>query len=328
MTMKATDVLQLFRDQIPTSGHMLSYFSRGAARGIFPPFTTGLLDSLWDIEQASPGYAAEMINRIAGIRGEGNEQYESLLQICAEVYVTRGATISADSDEHGKKLFKHEPTAAKNSKNPEFEAKANGCWYAVEVKTPKLNQFAETRAQNAWQVTARMPAEITAGLNPTLPRDNPVMDFLISANAKFETYVRSRPDAFRILTIVWDDFVQEPLSALLSPVSGLLTDNSFYKKDGKPVIFPFIDAIILCRYTHQLKRLTVEGPLLYEEHAFYYHHGGYPPKVLIQNPVGRVIPESLLEPLNAVPHANLLSFAEYRPQELIMWMPATKSPDN
>jgi hypothetical protein len=307
---------------------MLSYFSRCAAGGIFPPFTAGLLDSLWDIEQVSPGYAKEMITRIAGIRGEGNEQYELLLQICAEVYVTRGATISADSDEQSKKLFKHEPTAVKNSKNPEFEARANGCWYAVEVKTPKLNQFAETRAQNDWQVVARMPAEVTDGLNPTLPRDNPVKDFLISANAKFETYAQSRPAAFRILTIVWDDFVQEPLTALLSPVSGLLTDNSFYKKDDKPVIFPFIDAIILCRYTHQLKRLTVEAPLLDEEHAFYYHHSGFPPKALIQNPAGRVIPELLLEPLNAVPHANLLSFAEYRPQELIMWMPTTKYSDN
>jgi len=299
---------------------MFNYFAKLSAEKIVVPFTFGLANALGVIEEVSPGYASEMIERMASVKGIGNEPYESLLQILGEIYVTSGAALAVDLGENGEKLFTHEPRSTKNSKNPEFESRSNSVWYAVEVKTPKLNDFSKIRTEKEWQAIARMPQETIDEFSPTLPRDNPIKDFLISANEKFAAYSNYRSDSYRILTIVWDDFVQEAITALVSPGSGLLTENSFYKKDDIAVKFPFVDAILVCRYYHQIKLSTMEKDLIHDEREFVYHNEGFPPKALIQNPHGRVIPDALLGPLNATPYDKLVWFAEYAPQEMIIWM--------
>lgn len=154
-----------------------------------------------------------------------------------------------------------------------------------------------------------------------LPRDNPVKDFLISANEKFTAYEELRPDAVRILTVVWDDHVQEVLAALLNPMSGLLTENSFHKDpNGEAVRFPMVDAILLCRYQIQLHALMRDQPLIDNELPFGYHHYEFPPKALIQNPHGRRFPPELLHPLNATRIDDCLG-AEYSPNiDIVMWV--------
>jgi hypothetical protein len=52
---------------------------------------------------------------------------------------------------------------------------------------------------------------------------------------------------------------------------------------------------------------------------FVYVNTGFPPKVLIQNPTGRPIPDELLEPLNGTRWNKVLG-AEYNPCDLVMWV--------
>lgn len=321
--MAFSDVLKSFILNVPVTypDHMFCYFAMHAANGNIRPFARGLFTALDRVDKACSGYANEMISRIAAIKGAGDAQYEALLQILAEIYVTCGAVEAADRDEAGRELFRHEP-AINDQKNPEFESRAANIWYAVEVKTPGLLQHIRVRAANPYQLTARLPQSWTADKQKTLPRDNPVKDFLLSANEKFQAYSTIRPDAYRILTIVWDDFCNEPITALLHPHSGLLTPKSFFKdRAGQPVQFPYVDAVLICRYQHQLIRSTREEPLIDGEVLpFAYHHYGFPMKAFVANPAGRVVPDELLQPLNAVRQECLTFGAEYNPMDLVMWI--------
>lgn len=321
--MAFNDVLARFFTTIPVEypKHMFCYFAANAAIGHVRPFVRGLVHALDRIDKAAPGYAAKVIDRMASIEGTGEAQYEALLEICTEVYVTSGAVQTADRGGDGRELFRREP-ALFGGKNPEFEVCSGGIWYAVEVKTPKLIEHSRIRQANPWQLTARLDRSALPHESQTLPRDNPVKDFLISADEKFSAYKSVRPEAFNILTIVWDDFCNEPITALLHPHSGLLTPNSFYVDDsGNPVLFPNVDAIVVCRYQHQLLRATREEPLIDSEAApFVYYNYGFPPKALIENPLGRQIPDELLEPLNATRLADLQGAAEYNPCDLVMWV--------
>lgn len=320
--MTRDEVLKLFVLRVPNEypKHMLCYFAANAARGITLPFLDSLVAALAEIDTATPGYAREMVDRIAAIPGTGEQQYEAVLQILGEIYVVRGVVRVADRD--GQRVrIRHEPGGA-GEKNPECDATISGVPVAVEVKTPKLIQHGRLRAENPWQVTARMPREMTQTLTATPPRDNPVKDFLISADAKFSAYELFQSGAFRLLVIIWDDFCNEPIAALVSPVSGLLTPNSFNRDAfGAPVRYPNVDGVIVVRHQHQLIRATRCEPLVDGlPEVMAYHHTGFPPKAFIQVPGGREIPPPLLDALGAVPLADCMG-AEYQPSELIMWIP-------
>ncbi|NHZ88352.1 hypothetical protein F2P45_04820 [Massilia sp. CCM 8733] len=135
IVLKKTEILEVFARAVPSDQHMLQMFAAAATKGVALPYTEGLCEALACIDFAVPGYAAEMISRIASVKGIGESQYESLVQIASEIYATCGAVQSADADEFGSPLFTHEPRL-KKGKNPEFEACAEGLWYAVEVKAP------------------------------------------------------------------------------------------------------------------------------------------------------------------------------------------------
>jgi hypothetical protein len=319
--MNKDEALALFLDRIPSEypEHMLCFFAGNGKNGRVLPFLNGLSLVLAAIDTVTPGYASEMLDRIAGISGTGEAQYEAVLQVLAEVYVTGGAAAVADRDDEAVH-FLHEPGAS-GKKNPEFEVRILGRWCAIEVKTPKLIQHGRIRAARNWQFGVRLPEEFVEGKEATLPRDNPVKDFLISAEAKFGQYELYRPGALRILVIVWDDYCNEPIAALKSPVSGLLTENSFHRgPDDSPVRYPHLDGIIVVRHQHQIIRATRCEPLVDGVgDAMAYRHDAFPPKAFIEADGGRVISGEILHRLNAVPlHACL--GAEYQPVEVIMWM--------
>jgi len=125
--------------------------------------------------------------------------------------------------------------------NPEFRSATGGIFYCAEVKTPALLKQQRLRSRgNIVQLPARFDGakEIAQNIagedNILLPRDNPIKDFLESSNQKFESYQRYYPEDYRLLLIVWDDYIYEPISVLLSPFKGLLTPNSFSKDaEGK-----------------------------------------------------------------------------------------------
>lgn len=318
------DVLEMFSEKFPHQyeKHMFSWFSLNASRGVILPFTMSLMEALWVVESVCAGFAAETIDRMAAIGGKGEDQFESLMQICAEVFIAAGAADVVDADD-GDSCFRHEPRSRKCGKNPEFEFRYDNVWIAVEVKTPKLLKFERDREKNSLQLTARI-GKMAGETDPTTPpRDNPIKDFLASAEAKFIEYQAARPDAIRLLAIMWTDFVQEPVSALLSPVSGLLTPNSFNKDAaGAPIEYPHIDGIVLYRNLRVLQEAAVKAgtpaePLM----PFHYARGAvFPPKVLIQNPKGRAVPDIVLDALDLTRIEDLSDYAEYQPMELIMWL--------
>lgn len=78
--MEASEALSLFVNIIHFSpdAHMLFWFAECASKGIIHPFTFGLCAALADIDTAVPGYAKEMLCRIARVAGTGEDQYEAL----------------------------------------------------------------------------------------------------------------------------------------------------------------------------------------------------------------------------------------------------------
>lgn len=319
--MDESEVLELFAAEIPfaPNSHMFCYFAQKTRARRPTLFVVGLARALATIDAVAPGYAKEMIGRMKAIRGTGKDQYEALLQICGEIYVAEGAAAKVDRDEQGMPYFHHEP-AVKGAKNPEFEFRTSGTWAAVEVKTPKLIDFSNLRSKATVQLTTRVPGEIFAGEEKLLPRDNPVKDFLISAEAKFTAYAPFRPDAFRILTIVWDDFCNEPIAALENPLAGLFTDRSFYRDNNdNPIVFAHVDGVVICRYQHQIVRATREDPLIDDVMLpFLYRHESFPFKAFVQNPYGRMVPPELVEALNAYNYKGLRG-AEYSPSDIVFW---------
>ncbi len=97
--LKKAEILEMFASTVPADQHMLQMFAAAATKGVAFPYTEGLCEALACIDFAVPGYAGEMISRIAGVKGLGESQYESLIQIASEIYATCGAVQSADADD-------------------------------------------------------------------------------------------------------------------------------------------------------------------------------------------------------------------------------------
>jgi hypothetical protein len=315
------ELLALFLEKVPAEypKHMFCEFAAAAARGVIRPFLQGLLKAIAVVEKDCPGYAEEILGRIGGVRETGVQKFEALIQILAEVYVAAGAVRVADRVAEGA-LFTHEP-GQKRAKNPEVEVSVAGHWVAIEVKAPALVDHTNRRGTQDWQFAGRLPPGAKPRGPATLPRDNPVKDFLISADAKFQAYAAHRSDALRLLFIVWDDFCNEPITALLSEGSGLLTPASFNRDaNGAAVTYPNLDGVVILRQQHQFMHATRLEPLVDGVlDAMDYRHDGFPPKVLIPVPGGRPIPPEVMAALGLT-LVDATPGAEYVPGELIMWV--------
>ncbi|WP_093764143.1 hypothetical protein [Streptomyces sp. F-7] len=147
-------------------------------------------------------------------------------------------------------------------------------------------------------------------------------DFLASADSKFPGFRAADRDFRSVLVIVWDDFVNEPLTALTSPASGLFTPNSFHRVDGGSVEYPNVDAVLLVRHQHQVVEGLAGRPLADDRaHLLDYGlSGSFPPHALVTNPAGRRLPTEFLSALHAVPVEALNAAAEYNPGEIVMWV--------
>lgn len=280
------------------------------------------LNVLLHCDAAMPGYADEMLGRLESLGGKEKDfkDYEAIRQWLGELVVV-GHFVAWDWP--ASVSFRHEPVATGSSRNPEIVVNGGTFRLGVEVKTPNLSSFARTRSHRDWQLLVRVHGDPT-GLpgTVTLPRDNPLKDFLISADAKFAAF-RATDPAFRsVLVIVWDDYVNEPISALLSPGSGLLTPSSFDTlPDGTRRRYPNVDAIVLLRHQHQLQEGMANRPPLDDRDHFldYGSPDRFPPNALIPCPDGRALNQPLLDALCAAPIAPHLG-AEYLPGDWVMWV--------
>jgi len=312
--------------------HYFTFHFRFLRLGCEHLMVTSILDACLNVEEVIPGFAPAMIDSLADIGGiEKHEpHFEQLLQRLAELLVIRQI---ATWDWPQPVTIQWEPTAGTSKKNPEISISSEKWTIGVEVKAPSLLQHIRVRGSNFTQVSSRMFTTdqikkfASADDGVTLPRDNPIKDFLISANAKFEQFRLVTPNFFGVLVIVWDDFIFEPISALTHKASGLFTENSFAKDaGGSPLTFPNVDSVIIVRHLHQLARATRDEPLI--DGLFfaldYGEEGMFPFKCRIDNPHGRTPPEEIFACLQAVPPGPDLG-AEYLPSDLVWWLNASNS---
>lgn len=306
--------------------HWFNWHFRHVLKGVPNQLADSIIKACLVCEGRIPGYAERTISMIAGIGGREKHlpDWEQLLQVLAELLVV-SHVLALDWEEAT--TFESEPSVEKRGKNPEILVRNERITLAVEVKAPALFSHQRNRAANPEQIAARFASQdqIKALLadpeKTTFPRDNPVKDFLVSADLKFEQF-REEKNFVGVLAIVWDDFIYEPLSSLLHPESGLLTGSSYYKDaEGKPVEFSSVGAVVIIRQLHQIVRACCDEQLAdgLESPLQYRIPHGFPPKVLVANAVPTPGLQQLEEIFEAVAPDPKMG-AEYTPKELIWWL--------
>jgi hypothetical protein len=333
--MAQTTWIALLKQGLTTIGqtaawHWFSYhFSKLPLR----PLAKSIIDTCADCETKIPGLGSQFLKDLAAISGREKHlpDYEQLIQKLAELLVLRQLLMMGWPEGT---TFQHEPAVAANGKRPELRVTTPTRSFLFEVKTPALLAHIENRNTNGFQAPGRaLPQARLAGLvgdaGLTLPRDNPVKDFLIDSEKKFAQF-KAVQDETSVLIIVWDDFIFEPITALKHEQCGLLTPNSYWKDaEGLAVQYPHIDAVVVIRHLTYLYRATREEALEERAHALDFGDEHALPNVFI--PIGdpELVPQDIRLGLRAVDwdHPDLQRAADYRPKELVFWLRgASRSP--
>lgn len=294
-------------------------------------FAAGILRACAGIDRAAPGIGTELLRELSSIGGRDRHEphYEQLLQKLSEILVIE-RIVSASWPEGT--IFEHEPSAVPGGPRPELLVTTATNRLVVEVKTPSLLQHIRNRAENRTQLPYRggLSGELAAASTEravTLPRDNPILDFLKDTERKFAGF-RADPNTASLLVIVWDDHIYEPISTLVNQGTGLLTPNSFAKRpDGQALTFPNIDCVVAIRHMHYFIAASRDESMGGRAHAMDFGIDGDVPNVRFDLANGRAVPQLVLERLRAMSHDDpeLKFFAEYNPQDLVIWVPHSSS---
>lgn len=304
--------------------HWFRYHFEHRLHGCKHPLAESFIESCLICDQYIPGFAKTMVDNIASISGSEKHEphYEQLLQRLAELLIIR-QVVSYNWETEVK--IEYEPTAGNSKKNPEVTVNVKEFSFGVEVKAPSLLNHIRVRKAGKLQIAARSPYAKGAmkwDKEASLPRDNPIKDFLISANEKFKQFKSGNPAFLGLLVIVWDDHVYEPISSLLHPVNGLFTPNSFAKDtNNQPLQFNYLDGVIIVRHLHQFISSSRDEPLVDDRiHPFDYGvDGQFPPKIFIPAPNGQPIPSEILNCFQAEPFDRSTMGAEYIPTDFVFW---------
>jgi len=290
------------------------------------PFARSILSSCASIDRRGTGIGTDLLRELVAIGGRERDerQYEQLLQKLSEILVIERVV---NCPWPAETTFQHEPAAVPGGPRPELLVSYPEGRLVVEVKTPALLEHIRARATNGIQLAYRggVPLELAEQLGEdavTLPRDNPVLDFLRDGERKFVGF-RQDPGTASLLVIVWDDFIYEPISALVNERSGLLTRNSFVRApDGTPQTYPNVDAVIAIRHLNYLIAGSREENLGDRLTAMDFGDGCALPNVLFDVEGARPIPTFVLDALRAFRHDDpgLRMFAEYNPQDMVFWL--------
>jgi hypothetical protein len=320
-------LLDRLREGTAGAWHWYQWHFRAHARQPVP-FVDALVDALLAADAVMPGYAARMADTIVAFRGRESDysDYEQLLQVLAEIHVAAHVAQAAWPDGTS---FADEPVAPGSARNPELVVFTERYRLGIEVKAPRLLDHEKMRNSRPMQAGGRIfePDHLTkvAGGKDkvTLPRDNPVKDYLVSADGKFASFHVDDADFRGLLVIVWDDYVYEPVTALLHPGSGLLTDRSFARDRNGPLRYPNVDAVVVLSHLQHLRMALGEGhpdlPFRMSDVAFSWSLDLARPAALIVPPEGRGLPDGIADSLQLVPIEELTG-AEYRAPDLIHWI--------
>lgn len=324
------DEAQNFADQMQnawsaldkTGWHWFSYhFHNGPT-----PFARSILRACASLDSKTDDIGKQLLDDLLSIGGreKDRDQYEQLLQKLAEILVLERIITSDWPDGT---TFQYEPEAVRGGPRPELLVVANNIRLAVEVKAPSLLRHIRNRHANGVQLAYRdgvpLPSarEISGGDGLTLPRDYPILDFLKSANRKFEGFRDG--ETATILVIVWDDYIYEPISVLMNGQSGLLTLNSFERdpETGEALKFENIDAVIAIRHLNYFIMGAGEEYIYDRNDGMDFGGDAAMPNVLFTVSEVRAIPDHIISRLRAYPYGHdVLIGAEYRVQDTVFWV--------
>lgn len=290
------------------------------------PMARSVIDAAADCEKRIPGLGFQFIQDIASICGMEKHEphYDQLLQKLAELLVLR-QLLSLEWPEGTS--FQHEPALSATGKRPELRVVTPERSFLFEVKTPSLLEHIRARSANPVQAPGRvlpieMVQELTGGKGLTLPRDNPVKDFLVDADKKFAQFKAVQAET-SVLIIVWDDFIYEPITVLSHKRCGLLTPHSYFKDDaGAPHKFANIDAVVLVRHLTYFYRATRDEALEERAHALDFGDNRSLPNVIIPVADPALIPDIILDGLRlkSLDSPTLQYMADYRPKDIVFWV--------
>lgn len=321
--MERNEVIDAFlNSDIFKKWHFFKYHFDFYNRNLEHYLAKSIIDLVHDLENVLPTAGMDYLQKIACINDKPNEtkHYDQLMQILAELLIVhKAATFNWGNNAK----LQYEPTAGGSQKNPELVVAVEDLTVGIEVKAPEFVKKHNERGQKPQQLPSR--SEIIKTLNVAdtmLPRDNPVKDFLISADKKFEAFKKADPNFYSVLVIVWDDFIYEPISALTSPQAGLFTENSFAKDEqGNRLTFPNVDCVILTRHLLIIKQGTRDEMLadLAQHPLDYGRPGEFPFKVYIKNPVSQLeVPQKVIDCFQVLKPGPQLG-SEYLPIDFITW---------
>jgi len=288
------------------------------------PFAKSIVDSLYDIGKKINGAEIDIIKKLSSFHGEVKNlnHYEQLMQILAELIIIHK---SATFDWKEFERFEYEPITQYSKQNPELNIHLKHNIIGIEVKSPTILEHQKNRENNPFQLTSRFPEllELIPKEKTTFPRDNPIKDFLISADKKFSSFKEIYSNYISVLYIVWDDFIYEPISALICEPYGLFMSESFAKdKNGEKLKFRNLDYVIISRHRFQFHQFAGERPFPYQilHPLDYGNKNCFPFKVIIKNPNSTV--DSTMDLLDCfqVYNPSLELGAEYYPQDIITWL--------
>lgn len=302
--------------------HWFNYHFSFYRTGWEHPLAKAIIDSIYIIGQKVPGADKDFIKKLSSISGSelNLDHYEQIMQVLSEILViTQVVTFEWNENVE----FEYEPKIGDSKKNPEINIKLGSKIIGLEVKSPNLVEHRKNRSKNPFQLVSRNPSiEYLPKGSITFPRDNPIKDFLISADKKFTSFKKHYPSYIGILHIVWDDYINEPISALINEPKGLFKSESFAKNSKKETLkFENVDFVVLSRHRYQLHQMAAGHVFTYPiEHPLDYgKRDHFPFKVLIQNPYSNVeLSKDIIDCFQVYAPSRKLG-AEYSPTDIVTW---------
>jgi hypothetical protein len=287
------------------------------------------LNKLALIEYKIPGFSEETINRLASYSGREKHEahYEQIIQLLVEVVIfyrlVEGFFVHDVS-------FKWEPTTPTSEKSPELLLEGKEWKTLIEIKCPSIFKHLREAANNDIQLGARIGKleffdQLSSSGKVTRPLDNKVKDFLVSTESKFSPFKAIDPSISSLLIIAWSQHLFESISPLVNGMSGLLTENSFYKDAiGKPVLFPSIDSVLITEHLELILRATREEPLPFGynsplDYGAFLMPGFLPPVHIKKPSAANIANTNVLVELGAVDIEDLEE-PRVKPLDYVIWL--------
>lgn len=289
------------------------------------PFGARLLGALAVIDACLPGAGHRFVEELANIRYVPTQDdpdawragFEQLVQKFGEILVAR--TLFEANWPDGTR-FALEPTNPVTGAKPEILIDTPAHQWLFEVKCPAFIDYQDRRDANARQLPVRGPLgdvpEMRVGT--TLPRDNVLKDFLESADRKFRDF--SNKSRTGLLVVLWDGYIFEITSALSHVEAGLLTDKSWYRRDGTRVAFESVEGVIVLNHLEVIKVAAQEKWKARQDNPFCIEPVGQPPNVWCPNLDRNALDPDLARIFNAHPLDEIRFAADYAPKDFVMWI--------